>query len=122
MEKTVTLNAEEYERLLLIDSAEDTSKGNSWSQWITRIRKHEPFRTLDEVALDIPSIRPISVSFIGCRRRTKDVLLSYMYKDEIQCWMEEADREEKQQQQQGNSRNDGLRKRLNRESDEDFTE
>lgn len=65
----------------------------------------------------MPSIRPIQVSFTGFRRRTKDVLLSFMYKDEIYCWMEQADREEKQQLQGGSrSKIEEIRKRLNRSS------
>jgi len=49
VEKTVTLNAEEYERLLAVESAEEKSKEKLWYNWLIRLRKQEPFRTLDEV-------------------------------------------------------------------------
>lgn len=124
VEKTVTLNAEEYERLLAVEIAEEAAKKTFWYSWIARLRTQEPFKTLDEVTLDLPGVRPISVTFTGFRRRTKDVLLSFMYKEEIHCWLEQADCEEKQQKQGGTlSRNEGLRKRINRSSsDEDLAD
>lgn len=94
-----------------------------WYNWFSRLRKQEPFKTLDEATLDLPGIRPMQITFTGFRRRTKDVLLSFMYKEEIYCWMEQADREEKQQLQGGSvSKGDGVRKRLNRSSDEELTD
>ncbi|XP_046456240.1 two pore calcium channel protein 1-like [Daphnia pulex] len=123
VEKTVTLNAEEYERLLAVESAEEKSRGKVWYNWFARLRKQEPFRTLDEVTLDLPGIRPISVTFTGFRRRTKDVLLSFMYKDEISCWMKQADHEEKQPQSGTSpSKRVGVRQRLNRGSDDNLTD
>jgi hypothetical protein len=123
VEKTVTLNAEEYERLLAVESAEEKSKEKLWYNWFARLRKQEPFRTLDEVTLDMPGIRPISITFTGFRRRTKDVLLSFMYKEEISCWMKQADHEEKQQQPGTSpSRRVGVRQRLNRSSDNNLTD
>jgi hypothetical protein len=123
VEKTVTLNAEEYERLLAVESAEEKSRGKVWYNWFARLRKQEPFRTLDEVTLDLPGIRPISVTFTGFRRRTKDVLLSFMFKDEISCWMKQADHEEKQPQSGTSpSKRVGVRQRLNRGSDDNLTD
>ncbi|KAK4010715.1 two pore calcium channel protein 1 [Daphnia magna] len=119
VEKTVTLNAEEYERLLAVESAEQLSKGKLWHNWFARLRKQEPFRTLEETTLDLPDIRPISVTFTGFRRRTKDVLLSFMYKDEISCWMKQADHEEKQQQPKNSpSKRVEIRQRQHRGSGE----
>ena len=121
VEKTVTLNAEEYERLLAVESAEEKSKERVWYNWFARLGKQEPFRTLDEVTLDMP--RPVSITFTGFRRRTKDVLLSFMYKDEISCWMKQADHEEKHQPGTSSpSKRVGVRQRLNRGSDDNFTD
>lgn len=118
------MNAEEYEKLLAVEMTEEATKEKTWYGWFARVRKQEPFKTLDEVTLDIPGIRPMSVTFTGFRRRTKDVLLSFMYKDEIYCWMEQADREEKQQKTGGlrSRKGEELRKRLTRSSDEDLTD
>lgn len=104
--------------------AEEASKKTFWYSWFARLRTQEPFKTLDEVTLDLPGVRPMSVTFTGFRRRTKDVLLGFMYKEEIHCWMEQADCEEKHQKTiELPSRSEGLRKRLNRSSsDEDLTD
>lgn len=123
VEKTVTLNAEEYENLLSAELAEEKLKEKHWFGWFNRLREQEPFKTLEEATLDLPSGRPLSITFTGFRRRTKDVLLGFMYKNEIYDWMEQADQEEKQQQQRGSlSKSEGFRKRLNRSSDEDLTD
>lgn len=123
VEKSVTLNAEEYERLLAVESAEELSKKKLWYNWFARLRKQEPFRTLDEVTLDLPGIRPISITFTGFRRRTKDVLLSFMYKDEISCWMKQADHEEKQPQPRSSPlKRVEIRQRQHRGSGENLSE
>lgn len=102
-----------------MESAEELSKGKLWHNWFARLRKQEPFRTLEETTLDLPDIRPISVTFTGFRRRTKDVLLSFMYKDEISCWMKQADHEEKQQQPKNSpSKRVEIRQRQHRGSGE----
>lgn len=110
VEKSVTLTGAEYEQLRVVDSAErkaSLSSSGKAASWLSWMRSKEPFRTLEEVGVgagfgeEAPAEGTLStVTFIGRRRRTKDVLLSFMFKEEISCWMEAADLEDKQQLQQ----------------------
>jgi len=122
VEKCITLTTEEYDRLKSVEASEKAAKDKPalckvFGRMCTP--KEEPFRNLEEGApVDIPDGRTLSISYTGFRRRTKDVLFSFMFKEEICSWMAQADHEEKQQEQQKVNSNTsvtskGIRKRLN---------
>lgn len=147
VEKSVTLSAEEHEQLRTVEAAERKASRKSISKtadcfasWIrfSFSNKEEkvsgPFRTLEEAGIQVDSDSPTTlasvtstVTFIGRRHRTKDVLLSFMFKEEITHWMEMADKEDKQQQQEqlanktsNKTTRSSMRKRSARNNDPNF--
>ena len=106
VEKHVSLTAEEFEHIRLVESTEEGTP-NFWIGWIKWLKSREPFLLLEET-----TSQAASMNFTGYRKRTKDILLSFMYKQEISCWIEEAALEEEQQEPnlhpaQKNSRQSG---------------
>ena len=97
------------------------SKNKSlFPKWLQRAESNIiSFRNLDES--DVPGFRSTSVTYTGFRHRTKDVLLSFMFKDEIRRWMEQAEVDEKVLESRCNKVS-GLRKRLTHSTDDEFTE
>ena len=103
-----------------VEAAEEAAREKSTlGKVCNRLRtsSEEPFRTLEEGNnVDIPDGRASTISYTGFRRRTKDVLFSFMFKDEISCWMAQADHDEKQQDQlkvnpNSSTSSKGIRKR-----------
>jgi hypothetical protein len=79
-------------------------------------------RITDEVTLDLSGIRPISITFTGVIRRKKGYSCSSQLrvqeKNEISCWIKQADHQEKHQPGTSPSKRVGVRQRLNRSSDD----
>ena len=101
VEKTVSFTTEEYDQICRLDKAEQSSALQSkWKRWVDSMwGVVAPFRPLVETT-DPISGRPVKtthMTFTGCRGRSKDILLTFMYKEEIACWMQQADQEEQQQ-------------------------
>lgn len=96
MEKSVSLTGEEVEQLKTAEASQEKSKKKR-TFLLPRLTKRAEssivsFGNLDESA--VPGFRAASVTYTGSRHRTKDVLLTFMFKDEIQRWMEQAEKDE----------------------------
>ena len=100
VQKQVTLSSEECERIQRAEATEQSMSASlHWWSWMLRLVTTNQFLPLEEIN------HLTETTFTGCRRRTKDILLSFMYKEEIYCWMQQAEREEQLQKVPRNSRN-----------------
>jgi hypothetical protein len=128
VEKTVSITTDEFERIRQIEEAEESTKSklSKWKRRLMNLWTAEAFYRLNEVTDPFSSrngqVASRFVSFIGCRRRSKDILLTFMYKEQIACWMQQADREDQQQQLSSKfSRNDSRITAIpETDEDEDF--
>ena len=128
VEKTVSITTDEFERIRQIEEAEESTKSklSKWKRRLMNLWTAEAFYRLNEVTDPFSSrtgqVASRFVSFIGCRRRSKDILLTFMYKEQIACWMQQADSEDQQQQLSSKfSRNDSRITAIpETDEDEDF--
>ena len=94
IEKIVSLTPEEYDSLRTAEAAEEVRSSQSlWQPLVSWLRAQQPFLLLEETK-HLPGTQTSPVTFVGYRRRTKDILLSFMYKEEIACWMQQAAQDE----------------------------
>ena len=90
VEKHVSLTGEEFEHIRLFEST-DQGIPSRWTTWMRWLKSREPFLLLEENVTQANT-----VNFTGYRKRTKDILLTFMYKQEISYWIEQAIQEEEQ--------------------------
>jgi len=90
VEKHVSLTGEEFEHIRLVEST-DQGIPSRWTTWMRWLKSREPFLLLEENVTQANT-----VNFTGYRKRTKDILLTFMYKQEISYWIEQAIQEEEQ--------------------------
>lgn len=97
VEKHLSLNAEEFENIRLVESVQERTP-TFWNKLVKWLKSRESFLLLEET-----TVQATTVNFTGYRKRTKDVLLSFMYKQEISCWIEQAILEEEQSESEMHS-------------------
>ena len=107
VEKHVSITADEFQHIKLTEIAEEAAqKASFWKSAMKWLRSREPFILLQETTISMQATR---TNFTGYRARTKDILLSFMYKEEISCWIEQAAQEEQLEQQREFNRSESRR-------------
>ena len=99
MSDSITLTGDEIEQLKAAE--ESREKWLKKRSILRRLRRNAPSNSY-ESAEEPPVPSSATLTYKGCRHGTS-VLLNSMFKDDIQCWVEQAEMEERKE-----SRNSSL--------------
>ena len=86
------MTSDDFNAICHVEKTQQSLSAWRFSKWWTRMWELEVICPPDESTTDA-TVKQIT--FLGRRRTTKDILLTFMYEDDIAGWVEREEREER---------------------------